>query len=143
MKTVAEMSVEELKELLRQSRRRAAGVLFWTRTDGWFSPARKPTLATLLAIPDKMPSELKACFIDENGVKAYYSDYELTEEGLKRLEEARKDLEAGRTYSWAEVKRALGMEEKPTKSSTPTALSKTSKNSRKKSAKQFSAKSSG
>ncbi|MFA0745846.1 MAG: hypothetical protein LASZOEIN_002660 [Candidatus Fervidibacter sp.] len=143
MKTVAEMSVEELKELIRQVI--AEQREYFLDEDGWLVFTSEEAYARYLAChPDKMPSELKACFIDENGVKAYYSDYELTEEGLKRLEEARKDLEAGRTYSWAEVKRALGVvEEKPTKSSTPTALSKTSKNSRKKSAKQFSAKSSG
>jgi hypothetical protein len=142
MKTVAEMSVEELKELIRQVI--AEQREYFLDEDGWLVFTSEEAYARYLARhPDKMPSELKACFIDENGVKAYYSDYELTEEGLKRLEEARKDLEAGRLHSWAEVKRALGMEEKPTKSSTPTALSKTSKNSRKKSAKQFSAKSSG
>ena len=143
MKTVAEMSIEELKELIRQVI--AEQREYFLDEDGWLVFTSEEAYARYLAChPDKMPSELKACFIDENGVKAYYSDYELTEEGLKRLEEARKDLEAGRTYSWAEVKRALGVvEEKPTKSSTPTALSKTSKNSRKKSAKQFSAKSSG
>jgi hypothetical protein len=142
MRTVAEMSVEELKELIRQVI--AEQREYFLDEDGWLVFTSEEAYARYLAChPDKMPSELKACFIDENGVKAYYSDYELTEEGLKRLEEARKDLEAGSTYSWAEVKRALGMEEKPTKSSTPTALSKTSKNSRKKSAKQFSAKSSG
>jgi hypothetical protein len=142
MKTVAEMSVEELKELIRQVI--AEQREYFLDEDGWLVFTSEEAYARYLARhPDKMPSELKACFIDENGVKAYYSDYELTEEGLKRLEKARKDLESGRTYSWAEVKRALGMEEKPTKSSTPTALSKTSKNSRKKSAKQFSAKSSG
>jgi hypothetical protein len=142
MRTVAEMSVEELKELIRQVI--AEQREYFLDEDGWLVFTSEEAYARYLAChPDKMPSELKACFIDENGVKAYYSDYELTEEGLKRLEEARKDLEAGRTYSWAEVKRALGMEEKSTKSSTPTAPSKTSKNSRKKSAKRFSAKSSG
>jgi hypothetical protein len=142
MKTVAEMSVEELKELIRQVI--AEQREYFLDEDGWLVFTSEEAYARYLSQhPDKMPSELKACFIDENGVKAYYSDYELTEEGLKRLEEARKDLEAGKLHSWAEVKRALGMEEKPTKSSTPTALSKTSKNSRKKSAKQFSAKSSG
>jgi hypothetical protein len=142
MKTVAEMSVEELKELIRQVI--AEQREYFLDEDGWLVFTSEEAYARYLAChPDKMPSELKACFIDENGVKAYYSDYELTEEGLKRLEEARKDLEAGRLHSWAEVKWALGMEEKSTRSSTPTVPSKTSKNSRKKSAKQFSAKSSG
>jgi len=142
MKTVAEMSVDELKELIRQVV--AEQREYFLDEDGWLVFTSEEAYARYLSRhPDKMPSELRACFIDENGVKAYYSDYELTEEGLKRLEEARKDLEAGRTYSWAEVKRALGMEEKSTKSFTPTVPSKTSKGSRKKSARQFSAKSDG
>jgi len=142
MKTIAEMSVDELRELIRQIV--AEQREYFLDEDGWLVFTNEEAYARYLTRhPDKMPSELRACFIDENGVKAYYSDYELTEEGLKRLEEARKDLETGRTYSWAEVKRALGMEEKPTKSFTPTVPSKTSKGSRKKSAKQPSAKSNG
>lgn len=129
------MSVEELKELIRQVVAEQRG--YFLDEDGWLVFISEEAYARYLALhPDKMPSELRACFIDENGVKAYCSDYELTEEGLKRLEEASKDIEAGRIYSWAEVKRELGMERKPTKSSTSAAPLKTLKASRKKSAKQ-------
>jgi hypothetical protein len=74
--------------------------------DGWLVFTSEEAYARYLAChPDKMPSELKACFIDENGVKAYYSDYELTEEGLKRLEEGRRQIAEGRFVTLEESRR--------------------------------------
>jgi len=134
MKTVAEMSVEELKELIRQVI--AEQREYFLDEEGWLVFTSEEAYARYLERhPDKMPSELKACFIDENGVKAYYSDYELTEEGLRRLEEARKDIEAGRIYTWDEIKRELASKGKFTRSSSRTVRAKTSKASRKKTAK--------
>jgi hypothetical protein len=134
MKTVAEMSVEELKELIRQVV--AEQREYFLDEEGWLVFTSEEAYARYLERhPDKMPSELKACFIDENGVKAYYSDYELTEEGLRRLEEARKDIEAGRIYTWGEIKQELASKGKLTRSSSRTVRAKTSKASRKKTAK--------
>ncbi|MCS7187180.1 MAG: hypothetical protein N3B10_01140 [Armatimonadetes bacterium] len=134
MKTVAEMTVEELKELIRQVV--AEQREYFLDEDGWLVFTSEEAYARYLERhPDKMPSELKACFIDEHGIKAYYSDYELTEEGLKRLEEARKDIEAGRIYTWDEIKRELESGRSHTKSSSRTVHAKTSKASRKKTVK--------
>ncbi len=134
MKTVAEMTVDELKELIRQVV--AEQREYFLDEDGWLVFTSEEAYARYLERhPDKMPSELKACFIDEHGVKAYYSDYELTEEGLRRLEEARKDIEAGRTYTWDEIKRELASGGRATRSSSRTGRAKTSKASRKKTAK--------
>ena len=134
MKTVAEMTVDELKELIRQVV--AEQREYFLDEDGWLVfTSEEAYVRYLERHPDKMPSELKACFIDENGVKAYYSDYELTEEGLRRLEEARKDIEAGRIYTWDEIKRELASRGKATRSSSRTGRAKTSKASRKKTVK--------
>jgi len=104
MKTVAEMSVEELKELIRQVI--AEQREYFLDEDGWLVFTSEEAYARYLAChPDKMPSELKACFIDENGVKAYYSDYELTEEGLKRLEEGKRQIAEGRFVTLEESRR--------------------------------------
>jgi hypothetical protein len=104
MRTVAEMSVEELKELIRQVI--AEQREYFLDEDGWLVFTSEEAYARYLAChPDKMPSELKACFIDENGVKAYYSDYELTEEGLKGLEEGRRQIAEGRFVTLEESRR--------------------------------------
>jgi hypothetical protein len=104
MKTVAEMSVEELKELIRQVI--AEQREYFLDEDGWLVFTSEEAYARYLSQhPDKMPSELKACFIDENGVKAYYSDYELTEEGLRRVEEGRKQIAEGKFVTLEESRR--------------------------------------
>jgi len=106
MKTIAEMSVDELKELIRQVV--AEQREYFLDEDGWLVFTNEEAYARYLALhPDKMPSELRACFIDENGVKAYYSDYELTEEGLKRLEEGRRQSRRRRMSREARKKKAV------------------------------------
>jgi len=68
MKTVAEMSVEELKELIRQVI--AEQREYFLDEEGWLVFTSEEAYTRYLERhPDKMPSELKACFIDENGVK--------------------------------------------------------------------------
>ncbi|MFA0760568.1 MAG: hypothetical protein HZLCBSQH_000669 [Candidatus Fervidibacterota bacterium] len=104
MKTVAEMSVEELKELIRQVI--AEQREYFLDEEGWLVFTSEEAYTRYLERhPDKMPSELKACFIDENGVKAYYSDYELTEEGLRRVEEGRKQIAKGKFVTLEESRR--------------------------------------
>jgi len=128
------MTVEELKEIIRQVV--AEQREYFLDEDGWLVFTSEEAYARYLERhPDKMPSELKACFIDEHGIKAYYSDYELTEEGMRRLEEARKDIEAGRIYTWDEIERELAGKKPPMRSSSRTVRAKTSKASRKKTVK--------
>lgn len=104
MKTVAEMTVDELKELIRKVF--AEQREYFLDEEGWLVFTSEEAYAHYLSQhPDKMPSELKACFIDENGVKAYYSDYELTEEGLKRLEEGRRQIAKGQFVTLEESRR--------------------------------------
>ncbi len=64
MKTVAEMSVEELKELVRQVI--AEQREYFLDEEVWLVfTSEEAYVRYLERHPDKMPSELKACFIDE------------------------------------------------------------------------------
>lgn len=63
-----------MKEILRQV---VAGQReHFLDGDGWFFTDEGAYAPYLERHPDKLPNELKACFIDEHGIKAYYSDYE-------------------------------------------------------------------
>ncbi len=104
MKTVAEMTVDELKELIRQVV--AEQREYFLDGDGWLVFTNGEAYARYLERhPDKMPSELEACYIDEHGVKAYYSDYELTEEGLRRVEEGWLQIAEGKFVTLEESRR--------------------------------------
>ena len=61
----------------------------------------------------KLPSEVRAYFIDEHGLKVVYSDYEPTPEKAKELAETRKRVAEGKAklYNLEEVARELGLEE--------------------------------
>jgi hypothetical protein len=61
----------------------------------------------------KLPSEVRAYFIDEHGLKVVYSDYEPTPEKAKELTETRKRIAEGKAklYNLEEVARELGLEE--------------------------------
>lgn len=61
----------------------------------------------------KLPSEVRAYFIDEHGLKVVYSDYEPTPEKAKELAETRKRIAEGKAklYNLEEVARELGLEE--------------------------------
>ena len=62
---------------------------------------------------DKLPSEVRACFIDEHGLKVVYSDYQPTPEKARELAQTRKRIAEGKAnlYRLEEVAQELGLEE--------------------------------
>ena len=61
----------------------------------------------------KLPSEVRAYFIDEHGLRVVYSDCEPTPEKARELAETRKRIAEGKAklYSLEEVAQELGLEE--------------------------------
>jgi len=56
----------------------------------------------------KKPSEVKAYWV-EGGMKFRYSDDEVTPELAKELDEAKRDIEAGRLIPYEQVRKELGL----------------------------------
>ncbi len=89
-RTVGQMSVSELKDLIRQVIREEQS--FHLDDEGYLVFHNEAAYAAYLdTLPDKYPSEIRAYYIDEHGFKVRYSDYEPTPEKAKELEEARKE----------------------------------------------------
>jgi len=57
----------------------------------------------------KLPSEVRAYFIDEQGYKAFYSDWVPTPEYARELEEARKESTVDAEEVWEDL-RKLGVD---------------------------------
>ena len=54
-------------------------------------PNEEQYAAYLGAFPDKLPSEVKAYFIDPQGFRVHYSDYEPTPKKARELDAARNE----------------------------------------------------
>jgi uncharacterized protein with NAD-binding domain and iron-sulfur cluster len=97
---VSELTVEDLqalieslmREVLRdyEIRRRE----YFIDEEGYLCFYDEQAYAEYLEKQGNLPSEVKACFI-EDGVKIVYSDEELLPETLAKLEEIHQQIEAG------------------------------------------------
>ncbi|MEW5717813.1 MAG: hypothetical protein AB1817_04230 [Chloroflexota bacterium] len=65
--------------------------------------------AYLKTQPDKLPSEVKALFIDPQGFRVRYSDYEPTPKKARELRERKKEPTVPASVVWEEL-RKLGVE---------------------------------
>jgi len=97
---VSELTVEDLRtlieslmrEVLRDYEIRRRG--YFIDEEGCLIFYEEETYAEYLEKQGKLPSDVKACFI-EDGVKIAYSDEEMLPETLTRLKEIHRQIKAG------------------------------------------------
>ncbi|HID87626.1 MAG TPA: hypothetical protein EYP55_09670 [Anaerolineae bacterium] len=111
-KPVASVTLRELietfREVIRQERQ------YHIDDEGYLVFSSERAYAEYLdKQKGKLPSEVQAYFIDEQGLKVVYSDYEPTPEKARELAETRNRIAEGRAklYSLEEVGQELGLEE--------------------------------
>jgi len=95
-----------LKELIEEMRRQD----FYIDQEGYLVFASEEAYADYLDKQEgKLPSEVRAYFIDEQGYKAFYSDWVPTPEYEKELEEIRKQPTVEGEVVWRRL-RKLGVD---------------------------------
>jgi hypothetical protein len=108
--TVGQMSIADLKDLVRQAIREEQA--FHLDDKGYLVFHNEAAYTAYLHTqPDKYPSEIRAYFIDEHGFKVYYSDYEPTPEKARDLEKARREIAEEKTHRFEDVIAELGLED--------------------------------
>ena len=111
-KPVASVTLRELIETFREVIREERE--YYIDDEGYlvFSSERAYT-EYLDKQKGKLPSEVRAYFMDEQGLRVVYSDYEPTPEKARELAAARKRIAEGRAnlHILEEVTRELGLEE--------------------------------
>jgi len=103
------LTLAEIRELVKIAIRDEQP--YFVDEDGYLVFRSEADYAAYLgAWPDMLPSEVKACYLDEHGLKVTYSDWEPTPEKEKELEEARRQAVEGKTVRWQKVAQELGLE---------------------------------
>ena len=105
---VADMTVDELAELVRQILRDELKFLCSVDDEGNLVFWCEEAYAKYVELLGKKPSEVKAYWV-EGGMKFRYSDDEVTPELAKELDEAKRDIEAGRLIPYEQVRDELGL----------------------------------
>jgi hypothetical protein len=105
---VADMTVDELAELVRQILREELKFLCSVDDEGNLVFWCEEAYARYVELLGKKPSEVKAYWV-EGGMKFRYSDDEVTPELAKELDEAKRDIEAGRLIPYEQVRKELGL----------------------------------
>ena len=105
---VADMTVDELAELVRQILREELKFLCSVDDEGNLVFGCEEAYARYVELLGKKPSEVKAYWV-EGGMKFRYSDDEVTPELAKELDEAKRDIEAGRLIPYEQVRKELGL----------------------------------
>lgn len=111
-KPVASVTLRELIETFREVIREEQK--HYIDNEGYLVFSNERAYAEYLDKQEgKLPSEVRAYFIDEHGGKVVYSDYEPTPEKARELAETRQRIAEGRAklYTLEEVTRELGLEE--------------------------------
>jgi len=100
--------VETIREVIREERE------YYIDDEGYLVFSSERAYAEYLSKQKgKLPSEVRAYFINEHGLKVIYSDYEPTPEKANQLAGTRKRIAEGRTrlYGLEQVAQELGLEE--------------------------------
>jgi hypothetical protein len=105
---VADMTVDELAELVRQILRDELKFLCSVDDEGNLVFWCEEAYARYVELMGKKPSEVRAYWV-EGGMKFRYSDDEVTPELAKELDEAKRDIEAGRLIPYEQVRKELGL----------------------------------
>ena len=108
-KTVAELTVEEFAQLIRQIVREELRGTCTVDEEGYLVFRDEESYARYLELTGKKPSEVKAYWIDEHGLKVRYSDDEVTPELVREIEEAKREAEEGKFVSHEELMKELGL----------------------------------
>ena len=102
------ITVGNLKELMREVVREEQG--YYVAEEGCLVFLSEDAYADYLDKQEgKLPSEVRAYFIDEQGYKAFYSDWAPTPEYARELEEARREIAEGKVYAFEDVVKELGL----------------------------------
>jgi hypothetical protein len=89
---VSDLTVAELRGIIREIVREEQRPLVDVDDEGYLVFRDEASyVAYLDAHSDKYPSELRAYFINPHGFKVHFSDYELTPEKVKELEEIQRE----------------------------------------------------
>ncbi|GBC75915.1 hypothetical protein HRbin07_00107 [bacterium HR07] len=92
MKTIAELTVEELAQLIRQIVHEELKGVCTIDEKGYLVFRDEASYARYVQVVGKKPSRVKAYWIDEHGLKTRYSDDEVTPQLKRELERARHEL---------------------------------------------------
>ncbi|NCO34879.1 MAG: hypothetical protein AUJ92_21840 [Armatimonadetes bacterium CG2_30_59_28] len=95
-------------ERVRQGRYRDAAYL---DEQGCLVFHSEETYARYVESIGKRPGELNAIWVDEHGLHFRYSDDVLTSQEIAELEEAKRDLVAGKGAPWSQLRKELSLGE--------------------------------
>ncbi len=88
-KTVADLTVDELAQLVRQIVREELKAPCTVDGKGYLVFRDEESYARYLALVGKKPSKVKAYWVNEHGIKIRYSDDEVTPDLKRELEKAK------------------------------------------------------
>ena len=107
---VSSLTVGDLVELFRRVLREERDRQCYVDEEGYLVFASEEAYAAYLERQEgKLPSEVKAYWVNEHGGKCCYSDWEPTPEKRKELDEIRKEPTIPADEVWRELKE-LGVE---------------------------------
>lgn len=102
------MTLSELKEFIKDIIREERRGECYLDEDGWLTFYDEESYARYLAAQkEKLHSEIKACFLDEQGFRVYYSDYMPKDKKRQQLQQAKQEIDEGRGYTLEEVRQRL------------------------------------
>lgn len=82
---------------------------YYIDEEGWLVFYNEKDYEDYIAKQDKPPTRIKACFVEKDGTKSYYSDEEATPEIEARFKRIGKDYREGKLKSLDELKKNLGL----------------------------------
>ena len=106
-KTVADLTVEELEQLVRQIVRDELKMACTVDERGFLVFRDEESYARYVKLLGKKPSQVKAYWIDEHGLKIRYSDDEVTPELAKELDAAWQEYLEGRWVAHEQLRKKL------------------------------------
>jgi hypothetical protein len=105
------MTLKEPKEFIKQVIEQERREDCYLDDEGYLVFYTEEGYADYLKKVSKRPSQVKAYWIGEGGLKMRYSDYELNKREKRRLTRIHKEIAEGKVWSWDDVKRELGLGE--------------------------------
>ena len=98
--SISNMTLGELKEFIKNIIREERWGKCYLDDDDWLTFCDEENYARYLATQkEKLPSEIKACFLDEQGFRVYHSDYMPTDKKRQQLKQAKQEIDEGRGYT--------------------------------------------
>ncbi len=111
---LSSITVGDLKELMQDWMREAIAKRrgdYFLDDDGYLVFTTEEAYAAYLDRHEaKLPSEVRAYFIDDQGYKTRYSDWEPTPEYADELDTAEKEIAAGKVHDFGHIVAELGLD---------------------------------